>query len=76
MRMEVQLAGPGVQHCRNAELSAEPARVVAEREQRRRGGLKQEVEYELAIADRNGAQRTRKGEDDVKVRHGQRAGLA
>jgi len=69
--MKKKLAGPGVQHARDAELGAKPTRITAELEQRFRRAGKEQVEEQRTIGERDWAQLARQGEDDVEGVSGQ-----
>ena len=71
VRMEVKLAGPGVQHHRDAELCAEALWIAPEREQCLRRASEEHIEDRVARARRHGAELRRQREDDMKVVHGQ-----
>jgi hypothetical protein len=73
VRMEMELARPGMKHHRDAELGAEALRITPEGEQGLRRAREEHVEDRLARAPRHGAQLRRQREDDVEVVHGQEA---
>jgi hypothetical protein len=71
--MELEVAGPSVQHGRDAERRAEAAAIAAEREQRLRRRREEGREEAAAVVPREPPQRGRQGEDDVEVRGRQEA---
>jgi hypothetical protein len=76
MRMELELARPGVEHHGHAEPRAEPRGIAPEGEERPAGGAEQEGEQPLAVVQDERAQRSRQREDDVKVWDRQELGQA
>ena len=73
VRVKAEVARPCVQHHRDAELGAETLGVLGEREERLRGGGKEQVEDGLPVTARHRAQLGGQREDDVEVRHGKQA---
>jgi hypothetical protein len=75
VRVQVQIARPGVQDRGHAKLRglAEPSRVAPERQQRLGGALEQQVEDEGAVALGQLVQLAGQSEDDVEVVHRQDA---
>jgi len=71
--MQRQLAGPGVQHRRDAELCAQPLGIAPELEQRLGRCREQYVEDRPWVSPQHGSQRRRQGEDYVEVVGGQDA---
>ena len=67
VRMEAQLARPGVKHHRDAELTAETFWIAGEREEGLRRAREEHVEDRGARALRHGAQLGGQREDDVEV---------
>jgi len=65
--MEAEVAGPGVQHHRHAELGTETRGIPCEREERLGGCGEEQVEDRLAVSHRHRAKLGREGEDDVEV---------
>jgi hypothetical protein len=63
--MELQVAGPGVQHGGHAELHVEA--VAAQGQQGLRRRLEQQAVDELLVAQRHRPQLARQREDDVEV---------
>src|SRR5947207_7267578 len=71
--MELKVAGPGVEHRRDAERRAEAAAIATEREQRLRRRREEEREEAAAVVQHEPPQRGRQGEDDVEVQGRQEA---
>jgi len=69
--MKQKLAGPGVQHARDAKLGAEPTWVTSELEQRFGRAGEEHVEEQRTVAERDWTQLGRQGEDDVEGMSGQ-----
>jgi len=71
--VELEIAGPGVEHGSDSEQrgAAPPLRVAAEREQASRSGFEQEVKHRLGMASGQVAQLGREREDDMEVVDGQ-----
>ena len=67
---------PGVQHGSEADARAEMLRVGGDGDQRLSGGPEQEVVDGGLVVERDGADRSRQGEDDVIVGNRQELGLA
>ena len=67
---------PGVQHGGEADARAEMLRVGGDGGQRLGGGPEQEVVDGGLVLERDGADRSRQGEDDVIIRNRQELGLA
>ena len=66
VRMEFELAGPGVEHGRDAELGAEALRIVSEREEGLGRGAQQQRKDLPAMRERERSERRRQGEDTWK----------
>ena len=73
--MVSQVAGPGLQHTQEANLTTDKARVVGQFLQSGCRGLKQQVIEQALLLAGQGAQSLRQGESDHKVRDGQQQGL-
>lgn len=75
VRMELQVAGPGVQHGSDAELRAvtQPFRIGGQGRQDGAGGLEQQVEERGAVLAAKIAQFAWQREDEVKVVYRQNA---
>ena len=76
MRMMGQRRAPGVQHGGEADARAQMLRVGGDGGQRLGGGPEQEVVDGGLVLERDGADRSRQGEDDVIVGNRQELGLA
>src|SRR5439155_1395884 len=64
--MELEVAGPGVQHGGHAEACPQPGGIAADGEERLRGGAEQQREEPSAVAQDQRAERGGQGEDDVE----------
>ena len=73
MRVEGELARPGMEHSGDSETAAEALWVIAEGEQRTRGGREEQVKEVNTIVASERTQRCRQGKDDVKIGGGQDA---
>jgi hypothetical protein len=71
--VEAQVAGPGVEDGRDAELSAEPFRVGGKRGERVGGGAEDEVEQQPAVGLDEGPEEAGEREDDMVVAGGEDA---
>jgi hypothetical protein len=71
-----QRRAPGVQYSGQADARAQMLRVGGDRGQRLRGGPEQEVVDGRLVLERDGADRSRQGEDDVIVGNRQELRLA
>ena len=67
MKMLRKILPPRVQHRRDADRATEMPRVSTEGEQRVGGGAEEERVDHARIALREGVERVRQGEDDVKI---------
>jgi hypothetical protein len=65
--VELQVAGPGVQHGRDAGDGAETGGVAPQGEERPGSGAEQNCEDQPSVAEGERAQGGRQGEDDVEV---------
>ena len=71
VRMMLQALSPGVEDHQSTNRRAQAFRIGRDLQQRRRGGLKQEVVDDALIGQREPCQRFRHREDDVDVAHRQ-----
>ena len=76
MRMVGQRRAPGVQHGGEADARAQMLRVAGDGDERLGGGPEQEVVDGGLVVERDGADWSRQGEDDVVIRNRQQLGLA
>ena len=76
VRMVGQRRAPGVEHGGEADARAQMLRVGGDGGQRLGGGPEQEVVDGGLVLERDGADRSRQGEDDVVVGNRQELGLA
>ena len=67
MGVELELAGPCVEHGGDAEPPAEPPGVCAELEERGSGGTEEHVESEAAVSHHQGPQLSGQSEDEMEV---------
>ena len=78
VRMKVELAGPGVEDGRDRELRrlGEPAGIVPERFERRRGALEEQIVEPRPVPAHEPLQLVREREDDVEIVRRHQAGHA
>jgi len=74
VRMKPQVSCPGMQDQGKSWLCSESIGTGRELEERCGYGLEEEVEKELPVAQDQGAQSARKGEDTMEVRDGKKGG--
>ena len=67
VRMEFELAGPGVEHGRDADLGAEPLRIVSEGEEGLGRGAQEQRKHGPPMCEGERSQGGRQREDDVEV---------
>ena len=65
--VKLEVAGPGVEHGRHAEVRAEPGGIAADGEEPLSGGAEPQGEETLAVAQGHGAESGGEREDDVEV---------